>query len=107
MVRGENPVTVRTLFLLFIDYPVFSTGVESVNTLGILFGPVFTVDINCREVIFTVFNSLTIFFTVFDSFPAYTFYTFDIFPAAFTVRGLTLVVRRHLGFTIHTTGYPW
>ena len=55
MFWGEDPVTVFTLDNVVV--------VEPLDTLGILFSPVFTVQIYCREVIFTVI------FTVLDSFP--------------------------------------
>ena len=62
VVWGENPVTVGTLRLLYIDLiRVIATVMESANTGGILFSPVFTVNINCWEVVFTaaftVFNN--------------------------------------------------
>ena len=55
MFWGEDPVTVFTLDNVVV--------VEPLDTLGILFSPVFTVEIYYREVVFTVI------FTVLDSFP--------------------------------------
>ena len=48
VVRGENPVTVRTLFFMLINYrvDVIPTVVEFVDTVGKLFSPVFTIHIN-------------------------------------------------------------
>ena len=59
---GEHLITVFTFHNI-------SNIVELLDTFSKLFGPIFTVDINCREVIFkvtfTIFNSLPI--TVFTT----------------------------------------
>ena len=61
VVWGENPVTVVTLRLLYIDLiRVIATVMESANTGGILFSPVFTVNINCWEVVFTAAFTVTL-----------------------------------------------
>ena len=87
VVRGKNPVTVRTLFFMLINYRVIqgSTVVEFADTASKPFCPVFTIHINCR---ICVLNTVLA-----------VLFTFDIFPVAVTVRGdgLTLLLWRHWG----------
>ena len=55
VVWGENPVTVWVPLFIFIECPwAVSNVVESANTVGIVFSPVFTVNINRRKVILTL-----------------------------------------------------
>ena len=80
MVWGENPVTVGTLCFLHIDViRVVATVVESTNTGGKLLGPIFTVNINCWEAVFTAnFTGFTSDFTVINCLPVAVFTNYDL-----------------------------
>ena len=71
MVSGEDLITVFTVHNL-------STAVEPLDTFSKLVSPIFTIDINCRKVIFkvifTLFNSLPV--TIITAFKSWFFNIF-------------------------------